>query len=78
MQQNHTALFIDVEKHASDSILGQARPHFIKTIRERLTYRHTYRPPKLHCLNILSDTFAIIRGQAFQPSRTGSPPASVR
>jgi hypothetical protein len=53
-------LFVDVEKHASNSVLGQARPHYIDTVAERLADRHCDRPAEFHGLDVLADAFPIL------------------
>jgi hypothetical protein len=32
MQQDHPAILVDIEKHARDSVLHQADPHFKKAV----------------------------------------------
>jgi hypothetical protein len=78
MQQNHPAFPVDIEKYARDSVLTQARPHFVDAVAERLAYGHANGPAELHGLDILSDALPILGRKPFQPFATGSPPASVR
>jgi hypothetical protein len=32
VKQDHTASFVNVKEHASNSILAQARPHFVDAV----------------------------------------------
>jgi len=61
VEQDHPASFVDIEKHSCDSVLGQARPHFIDAIAKWFANRHPDGPAELHCLDILSDALPIIR-----------------
>ena len=67
MQQNHPPLRIDVEQYPGDAALGQMRPYFANAVTEGSAYRHPDRPSKFDCLDILTDEFAILGLQAFQP-----------
>jgi hypothetical protein len=51
MQQYHSASLIDVEQDAGNSVLTEARPHFIDTFAYRPANGHADRPPKLDSLN---------------------------
>jgi hypothetical protein len=59
VQQDHSAFPIDVKKYARNSVLHQARPHFINAIASGLANGHPDGPAKLHRLDILTDTLAV-------------------
>ena len=61
MQQDPATLSIDVEEHARNAILLQARPHLIDTATQRPANRHPQRPTELHRLDIFADALAIVR-----------------
>src|SRR5947209_2742804 len=66
---------VDIKKHARDSVLGQARPHFMDAVAHWPANRHPNRPAELHGLDILSDAFPVIGWQLLEPF---SQPLSAR
>jgi hypothetical protein len=64
MQENHSAFFIDVEKHARDAILRQGAPNFVNTFTHRPADWHPDRPSKFHRLDILSNPFSVLDRQS--------------
>jgi len=68
VQQYHPALLVDVEKYARDSVLGQARPHFINGVPQRPANRHPDWPTELYRLDVLANPLAVlIEWQTLQP-----------
>ena len=67
VEQDHSAVFVDVKKDSRDSVLSQVRPHFIDPAAHWLENGHPNRPAELHGLNILSDALPILRRKSFQP-----------
>ena len=67
VEQDHSALFVDVKEDSRDSVLSQARPHFIDSATYWLANGHPNRSAELHSLNILSDAPPILRRKSFQP-----------
>ena len=59
VQQDHPAFPIDVKKYARNSVLHQARPHFIDAVTQWSANGHSDRPAELHRLDILADTLPI-------------------
>jgi hypothetical protein len=60
MEQNHSTLLVYVEKHASNSVLSQARSHFIDALAERLANRHPDGPAELYSLEVLSEVLPVL------------------
>ena len=75
VEQDHPAPPVDIKKHARDSVLGQARPHFMDAVAHWPANRHPNRPAELHGLDILSDAFPVIGWQLLEPF---SQPLSAR
>src|SRR5271169_3336689 len=68
MEQNHTVLTVNVEEHSSDSILSQARPHFVNSITQGPAHWHPDWPAELYCLDILANPFSVLwRRKTLQP-----------
>lgn len=65
MQQNHPAFLVDIKEHPRDSVLGQARPHFVDTVAQWPPNGHPYWPAELHRLDILADVLPIFRRKLF-------------
>jgi len=61
VEQHHSSLLINIEKHSRDAILIQARPYFVNAIAYWSTDGHPKRPTKFNRLDILTDPLAIIR-----------------
>jgi hypothetical protein len=78
MEQHHPALLVDIEKHARNSVLGQARPHFIDAIAQWFANGHANGQPNSTVLISSPMRFRSSGGNPFNHSRTGSPLASVR
>jgi hypothetical protein len=60
VEQNHPVLLVDVEEHPCDSILRQARPHFVNAITQGLAHWHPDWPAELYCLDILADPLSVL------------------
>ena len=60
MQQHHPAFLVDIEKHASNAILGQACPNLLDTVAQWLANGHPDKPAKFHRLDVLADPFTVI------------------
>ena len=60
MQQNHRAIFVDVEKHVGNSILGQCRSHFLEAAAQRSANGHPNRPAELDCFDVLANPLAVL------------------
>jgi len=77
MEQDHAAFFIDVEKYPSNSILGQARSHFINAVSQRSANGHPDRPAELYRFNVFANPLAVLiqAPKLFSQVRSGSPPA---
>src|SRR5689334_18448162 len=67
MQQDHASLLVNIEKNASDPVLGQARSHFKDSVPQRSTNGHSDWPSKLDRFDILSDAFSVLWRELFQP-----------
>jgi hypothetical protein len=63
VQQDHSALFVDVKKDPRDSVLSQVRPHFIDTVSQWLANGHPNGPAEFHRFDVLPDAFPIFRGK---------------
>jgi hypothetical protein len=64
VEQDHAALFVDVEKDSCNAVLRQARPHFVNTVAERLANWHPDRPAEFHRFDVLPYAFSDPPGKA--------------
>jgi hypothetical protein len=79
VEQNYPVLLVDVKEHSCDSVLRQARPHFVNAITQGLAHWHPTGQPNSTVLISSPIRFRSSgEGRFFSQSRTGSPPASVR
>ena len=60
VEQDHSALFVDVEEHPCNSVLRQARSHFIHAIAQWLANGHADGPAELYGFDILPNSFPIL------------------
>src|ERR1700693_2466701 len=67
MQQDHSALFVDVKKDSRDSVLSQVRPHLIDPATHGLQTGIPIGQPNSTVLIFLSDAFPIFRRKPLQP-----------
>jgi len=61
MKKNHSASFVHVKEHSCDTVLPQPRPYLKDSIAECLAYWHSNRPAKLHSLDVLANSLAVLR-----------------
>jgi len=59
VEQDHSALLVDVKENSRDSVLSQARPHFVDAVAQWPTNGHPDWPAKLHCFDVLPNTLPI-------------------
>jgi hypothetical protein len=78
VEQNHPGSLVDAKKHPRDSILREARPHFINAVTKGFANGHSDWPANSTVLISSPMRFRSSGGSSFRHARTGSPPASVR
>ena len=60
VEQDHMAFLVDIEKYACDSVLGQARPHFVDALAQWSTNGHPDWPAELSRLNVVADPLPVL------------------
>src|SRR5260370_39674233 len=60
MQQDHTAFFVDVEKHPGDPVLGQTSSHLINAVPQWPANVHPDGPAQPRGLDVLPNAFPVI------------------
>jgi hypothetical protein len=63
VEQDHSALFVDVKENSRDSVLSQVRPHLVDPATHWPANGHPDRPAELHGLDILPDPFPVLGRQ---------------
>ena len=68
VQQNHSALAVDIKQNPSDPISAQVRTDFVEAIPKRAADRHPDRPAEFDRLNVDANLLAVFdRFQFPQP-----------
>lgn len=71
VEENHSALFVDIEKYPCGAALRYVCSHFVNSGTERLADRHPYRPAVLYGLDVFADPFPVLGGERLQPLAHG-------
>lgn len=60
VRQHHTPSGINIEQHASDTIVLEIAPHLIETATHGPANRHADRPPELHRSDVCTDSLPVL------------------